>query len=413
MARTLPTEPIEWAESGAIGDVVEPPIGVRDAGYQFEDILPHEEHNAILRGVYRWLQYLGGAGGAYSFDSLYDAEQSGLLVEGDSFLVRDNSQPLGLVTSIAGGGDVEDVSAWGGYVAAILSDGGVDLLNDEGTGLISDVTTAVGPWRKVFCTPHGLAVVDDDFVFLYAYADGATLWSYNHGNTISDVSFDDDYIYIAGVSGTSADGTGTHRALVAATGVEVWTQAWGATLFSICGTGLTVLIGGNVSGGFYGAEIARTTGVLIRNIIVPGVVYYHGLVSDGVFLYAMCTSVGLTRFAYSTGDYALAAPITATYGRLTIDDTFIYIREQPLLSNAKVYRKSDPSEELELRVQAGGTTINALASNGRRLFVAYDLVGGEVLDIFATTGKNKRFQLLNGNEFMPSGTTYNPETTVF
>jgi hypothetical protein len=410
---TRPTEPIEWAELAAAGDVTEPPTGVRDAGYQFEDILPHEELNAVLRGVYRWLRHTTYAGGGGAYDSLSDAFTDSNIIPGDGFVIKDNEQPLGLLEDVAGGGNIESLHAANGYIAAMLSDGGVDLLKDSATGfsvLITDVATAVGPWRRVFCGTDALFVIDATELFVYAY-DGTLLWSYDHGATITAVDQDSVRVYIVGVSGTNGDGTGTHRGLALADGTHLWTQAWGATLNAVQALSDTLLIGGSVSGGFYAAEISKGAGTLVRNIIVPAAVLAtYSICSDGVDIFAM-TGSGLYRFPYSTGDYALSSAVTGE-GIFDLDDAFFYVVESAAPSNVKVYPKAS-GRELELQVQAGSTSINAISTDGRRLWVGYDNAGGDVLSVFATTGRNKRFQYASTDAFKPTGRALSAETTVF
>lgn len=72
---TLPTEPITWAESSNPGDVTEPSSGVRDSGYQFEDELPHDEFNAVVRGIYRWLKHQRDSGGVQNFTQFFSHEE--------------------------------------------------------------------------------------------------------------------------------------------------------------------------------------------------------------------------------------------------------------------------------------------------------------------------------------------------
>lgn len=51
-----PTELKVWAEAST--NVAEPPFAVRQAGYQFEDIVPSDEWNGLMRGMNRWIDYL-------------------------------------------------------------------------------------------------------------------------------------------------------------------------------------------------------------------------------------------------------------------------------------------------------------------------------------------------------------------
>lgn len=413
MARTLPTEPIEWAELAAGADVVEPATGIREAGYQFEDILPHTEHNAVLRGMYRWLQYLGGAGGAYSFSSVLAAEASGLLEAGDSFTVQDDKQAFESIFDVTAAGtpDVVDCHGHNGYLAIMLDTGVVFVLGDD-LSVVSAFTAAAAP-QSICCGPAGVAAIDGTSVELFSYA-GTSLWSYNHSAVITDIAMDHTHLYLCGASGTNADGTGTHRAINLTTGLEVWTQAWGATLNTVHATGVSVLVGGNMGGGTYAGEINRLTGVSIRNLTLPSApVGKRTLVTDGLNFYAMCSG-GLFRFSVSTGDYALSSSVAAL-GLLCVDDQFVYVRENSATSNVKVYPKTgvEAGRMVELRIQAGGTAVRALYSNGRRLLVGYDYLAGEVATLFATTGKNKRFQRVADGNFKPMGMSISPETTSF
>lgn len=54
---TKPTETPEFAESADPADVTEPVAGRTANGYLYQDPLPHDEHNWLLRQLFRWVTW--------------------------------------------------------------------------------------------------------------------------------------------------------------------------------------------------------------------------------------------------------------------------------------------------------------------------------------------------------------------
>lgn len=406
MPRTLPTEPLEWAESAALGDISEPPVGVRAAGYQFEDILPHDEHNAVLRGIYRWLAFLNGGGVVVG--DLAEAEALDRNID-DVVTIADSRPPFETVAAFAApaSGDIRGVATWGGkfvYTTASAPANNLFVVDEDGN---TEVAVAPGTLLSptgVAAGEAGIAVIDSTAIEFYNWS-GVLQWTYSHGAQIADVAMDHEHVYLVGLSGTNGDGTGTHRAVTIASGAHVWTQAWGATLYSVQATGTAVLVGGSLgTAGYYAGELNRSTGAATRYLTVgAAITAAKGVQTDGVNFWVMTTG-GLFRFPYETADATGYTALTGT-GFFTLDDKFVYVVLNSATGNIKVYPRNridvGANALVTLNPLAGTSVINDLQSNGRRLFIACDEIALSAGEIRVTTGLNKQFQKIADGNFSP------------
>jgi hypothetical protein len=406
---TTPTVPYDWATAAIPADISAPPSGVRLSGYGLNDQFDHDEFNYLMNAMGQWVGHFSNTG--LIFNGLTAAEDSGQVTAGVSFTVQDSGHPLELVQDVTSATDNVDVCGNGPNTVLLDDTGTVILLRDTGVIVVAAATATA---LSVGCGATHWAIIDGGTVKAYDY-DGNLAWSYVHGATLTDVAVDADQVYIVGASGINADGTGTHRAIDIATGLEVWTQAWGATLNCVYATGATVLVGGNLGGGVYAAEITRDLGIIDRVIVLPSAVPgKRGLYTDGLRCYAM-TSGGLYVFPYSTMTYTIGSAILSS-GLMVVDDTFVYVKETSSASNVKVFTKSNTDMTYaQLTPQGGAAAIRSLYSSGRRVYIGYDMTGSRCMDIYKTTAQNKRFvaKADTAGEFLPTASLYCPENIQY
>lgn len=407
---TTPTTPFDWATAALPADIVAPPSGVRLAGYGFEDNFDHDEFNYLLNSIGQWIGHLSKAGRV--FNGAGDAEDSGLLAIGDVFTVQVGS-PLGrgimFEELISAPGTNDTVYVAGNGVYTIMPDGSVSTVVKDGFSVSS---SAAPPGTLAACGPTHYATVLGSTVSLRTYPGSTAVWSYSHGGTILDVAVDTEHVYIVGASATNADGTGTHRAISIATGLEVWTQAWGATLKSVYATGSSVLVGGN-SGTSTNpvGELDRYTGAEARTISLGGgatVSRNKTLYTDGVYMYVMSSS-GLHVSPYSTNTAATAILST---GFMCADDTFIYLVLAASGSTVTILKKSDiNAPPYTITPGGGGLALLDVYSDSRHLFVGYDVSAGSSWSMYRAATQPKRYVVKNDapNTFLPTGSLYCPE----
>jgi len=161
-----PSEEASWGESADSSDIDEP-SSKRSGGWQFEDVLPHDQLNWIQRMIGRWIEYL---------DSKVTGEYGELEISTDSssdFLLELTSGLTGTATNLdfeADRGVFETLkSKTGDFIDVVASDGtpGSLVANSvltQGEADNGDVTTeiirAYNDLLKIYQTGTGSSFAD-------------------------------------------------------------------------------------------------------------------------------------------------------------------------------------------------------------------------------------------------------------
>jgi hypothetical protein len=411
---TTPTVPYDWATAAIPADISAPPSGVRLSGYGLNDQFDHDEFNYLMNALGQWIDNMSSSG--LVFPGAGAAEDSGLLSVNDVFTIPAGS-PLGdglmfeSFVDATGTNDVTTISGNGVYT----------IMDNSATTIVAkdafDVTSSAAPMGNlVACGPTHYVTVLGSTVRLHTYPGSVAVWSYSHGAAINSVAIDAEYVYIAGVSGTSGGSTGTHRAISIATGLMVWTDAWGATLKSVYATGASIFVAGAIGTATYAmAEVNRSSGAIIRHITLPGgaiVTRHKSLYTDGVTIYVMSdTGLHASPFSSNTADASILSA-----GIMCADDTFLYIIFDSTSSSVSVLKKTDllatPNRITPLN---GAVSPTDMYSDSRHLFVGYALTTGKSWSIYRVASQPKRYVYKNtvGGTFLPTGSLYCPETIQY
>jgi len=408
MARTEPGTPDRWAESADPGDISVPPAGVRNAGYQFEDIFTHGEFNALLRDNFQWIRYLMGTGMTYP--SLASAMASLRVQIGDVVTITDEGThaPWSVVAEPACSSNVVDIDGNGEIVCVMTADQKVRICNEDGTVSATLSPSGMGAATVIAVGLNGFVTMQGISIRYYNFA-GTFQWTYNHGATITDVCIDGGRVYLCG----AASATITHRALGVTLGNLLWSGSHGATLNSIVSTGQEVIISGALGTGAVNTRrLLASTGVSTGAASTRFALGRKSIHTDGTHIF-FATGSGIFRTDYLTagtdnviaGTYAAVGPVA---GVTAVDHQFLYFRPNASTGVVGAMPKSgqDTSRSRLLAVRGGAATVRAVYSNGRRLFIGYDTTGGFAFTVLRTTGLSQRFERrdITLNTFNPMGT---------
>lgn len=331
---TLPKS--TWAESALPADVTDPPGGVRASGYQFEDALPHDELNSILRDLYRLSRSSG-----HTYETLEDAIDDPDLGT-DPFTLYDEAQALSSYTArpslvpalatVATGGNNQALASNGHYVIIARATGWyvVNTFTNARTyhTFATDVT-AVAAGRDRYYVAEGIGATGK--VTAYAYTDvaatPAVLSSYAHGQTISAmVEHIPNNVLITGVAGTGGS-TVRYLDLSVLVGVATWSADRGATGLVCCSDGVRMYTGGGA--GTDSATIERWGIVDNTRLAYQVSTAPNGgfLVTDGESLFfsagAAPSDIVTTGNNLAFAAFVLLAGVGATAA--CVDDKNIYI----------------------------------------------------------------------------------------
>lgn len=319
MADSVDRQIMDWASGAAAQDIADPGIALEESGYAFQQLVPNDELNYILRSLSKRSPYFG------SITELAQTLEAGLAGMVNAY---DPAKRIADEEWVVTGSAIPDSAAFDGryfWVAgANLSEANKIGCYDPVTG---ELVTSVGtdgwispPSETTAMFSDGVALFvacDDDTLYKYNAVDGSAYggsWvDYDHGAAIESIYSEgsDGYVFIAGATGT---GTYTHRALSWTTGTPAWSQNHGASVFSIISDGESVWIGGNVGTGTYtDRHLTRSTGVVATSYDHGATVYAHAFDENNVFVGGVSGSGGYSvrshqKGAYGTVDWNIGAP---------------------------------------------------------------------------------------------------------
>lgn len=182
---TRPSEPVLWAETADPSDVTEPALK-RPAGYQFEDELPHNDFNALVRGNGRWLEYSKRSSLTFpSMVAALDAGVGGALIPSSGDVCEIDLDPAttypGQVSGAATGEPVVCMDADGLYYYVATRSAGnaftVDMRRADTDALVRSFTLLgtpdnANPVRSIACDGVHLCVAWGVRFEIFTVADG-------------------------------------------------------------------------------------------------------------------------------------------------------------------------------------------------------------------------------------------------
>jgi hypothetical protein len=241
----------DWATSGTATK----PSSARIASGWSAGEKPTDAHvNYLFQQAFRQLSEMG----ARRFASLDDASV-GLTDAATNLPIyttcildeRDTDQRPGAVhTSVAGAANVGAVVCTGESIIVIEGVAAAATFKEYTRGLALIQTFApshamAAPYAIATNGRHVVAAYMDGlgafWVECWLRSSGASLWTYDHGNGITDICLDGTRVYVVGSAGVGAHEA---RALNLTTGALVWAYAHGATLYKCATDGSRCYIAG-------------------------------------------------------------------------------------------------------------------------------------------------------------------------
>jgi len=290
-----------WAASAIPADLSEPPFGVRDSGYQFEDALPHDELNKILKDLYE----LGDRGG--EFENVPDLLVDGVAgrqyimhrpLSGSEFPFKEENTTT-LTDMVAE--DCRAIATNGTHVvvASETKIGVFDCSTLGWSALTSaprfstlpgtptDVT-AIAVGRTTYAVGYNAAA--GRVLGIFSLADDTLLGSYTHSasGAISAVvaygtnSGDETYV----LTGTASTIDSNTTRMIDETGAAVWSMTRGAAGLVATTDGYRIFTGGGAgTGGATIEELHPLTGAVIELQASAAPDGGGGFVTDGQMIY--------------------------------------------------------------------------------------------------------------------------------
>ncbi len=267
---TKPSDQVDWASSAASADINSPTPGQEASGYLYNQALPHDEFNYVLKNLTDWIGYLDD-GRPRTFTDLYSLcstlgdNQTGIVADID--FARSTDTPKKDYTLGPTAVETWDNRTYnpictdGRYLYVALA---VDQSEWNGVSVTADtrmIAVDISTWEIAWSVGRvagGSANLDQTAIA----CDGANVflaqnheifkfntqglqdssWSFDHGGNVHCIFSDGVQVFMGGASGTDSK---THRVLNIISGSVINSGNHGASVHAVITDGEFVYIGGD------------------------------------------------------------------------------------------------------------------------------------------------------------------------